>query len=339
MKANMNIIQRVMKLAMAALTLCLMAVGQVACSSDNEEARTPEAAYQINKTALEVNETMEITFTGVADQVVVFTGDDMHEYVKRAESNTGFVVNKGVFTYAYRTPGTYTVTVIASTYDTYLGENQKIDIKEFQVTVEDNTCTIEGISATVNPNVYIAEAVNDHDWVICTPTMQLNNGREVKFKTTGQRIKFDMGTDNAEIFVDGSETAHDYNKSKYDLSKTYQLHVVAPSGASRDYTLYGMVYPELTNVKVGDQTLTLVRNAYYQDMLTYTYPALQETAGPLKLTYTADADAVFYADGVAMPSGSDIDLTKENVEYTLVRTNAENAAVTATTRVFFAPAE
>jgi hypothetical protein len=40
-----------------------------------------------------------------------------------------------------------------------------------------------------------------------------------------------------------------------------------------------------------------------------------------------------------MPSGSDIDLSKENVEYTLVRTNAENTAVTATTRVVFAPAE
>lgn len=338
MKANMNIIQRVMKPAMAALTICLMAVAFLgSCTSDNEEARTPQAIFNVSKTDLNVNESMELTFTGVADQVVVFTGDNMHEYAKRAESNTGFVLNKGVFTYAYTTPGTYTVTVIASTYDTYLGDNQQIDIKEFEVTVSDNATKIESIYANIAPNVYIAEAINDHDWVLALPTKQVNNNKEINLKPTNQRLAFTLESDNIVLYIDGAE--YNYNKSKFDLSKKHEIRAVAPSGAEREYTLYGIIYPELSNVKAGDAALTLVRNAYYQDMLTYTYSALPETAGPLTLTYTADADAVFYADGVEVPSGTAIDLTKEGVEYTLVRTSTENPAVKATTRIYFAPAE
>ena len=41
------------------------------CSDDNEPARTPSLQANVSKTNLEINESMEIHFTGVADQIVV----------------------------------------------------------------------------------------------------------------------------------------------------------------------------------------------------------------------------------------------------------------------------
>ena len=71
-----------------------MAVMLAACSGENQEARTPVASITVNADRLEINQSMEIRFNGVADQVVIFTGDNGHDYDLRNESNTGFVMNK-----------------------------------------------------------------------------------------------------------------------------------------------------------------------------------------------------------------------------------------------------
>ena len=155
-----------------------------ACSDDNEEARTPEINVTFDKTNLLINESMELHVSGVADQVVVFTGDKGHEYELRKESNTGFPVNKGLFTYSYATPGTFHVVVVASTYDTFLGNNIKESIKEFDVTVIDDVTTIDQIYTAITPNIYYAELVNDKDWVLCLPTKYLYNNKEVKVNAT-----------------------------------------------------------------------------------------------------------------------------------------------------------
>lgn len=87
------------------IILAMMAVMLAACSGENQEARTPVASITVNADRLEINQSMEIRFNGVADQVVIFTGDNGHDYDLRNESNTGFVMNKGLFTYSYSVPG------------------------------------------------------------------------------------------------------------------------------------------------------------------------------------------------------------------------------------------
>ena len=101
----------------------------VACANDNQEARTPQAMVEVDKQHLEVNESMTIRFTGVADQVVVYTGDKDHQYELRDSSNTGLVVNRGVLTYSYAVPGTFHVVCVATTYDTYMGGGLKTDTR------------------------------------------------------------------------------------------------------------------------------------------------------------------------------------------------------------------
>ena len=141
------------------IILAMMAVMLAACSGENQEARTPVASITVNADRLEINQSMEIRFNGVADQVVIFTGDNGHDYDLRNESNTGFVMNKGLFTYSYSVPGKFKVVCVATTYDTYMGDNMKTDITTFEVTVSDDVTTIDKVSSSIIDNIMYDLAV------------------------------------------------------------------------------------------------------------------------------------------------------------------------------------
>jgi len=327
-----NTIKSIIVSALSILMLGVFGGAFVSCTSDNEEARTPIASVQVNKTNLKVNETMEIVFTGVADQVVVFTGDNMHEYAKRAESNTGVPVSKGFMTYSYSVPGTFHVTVIASTYDTYLGDNQKIDLYEFDVTVVDDNTTIETIYSVNTLNTYIAQMVDEKDWVICLPNKQVNSasGKEVTFNPGKQRLTFTVGSDSTKVYINGAEYK---TNAYYNLKQVNDIHVVANSGDTRDYRLIGLVFPELANPKAGENTLKQVRDAFNPDLLTYVYPADADVSD-VELTFTLDDNVILLRNGQAVESGTSLNLTDE-ATYTLVRTSVDNPLAQAVSRILF----
>ena len=158
------------------VVLFSIVIGFSSCSDENESARIPQAVVTVSQTNLEINESMEIHFLGVADQVVVYTGDDTHDYsLRETDNNTGFVVNKGLFTYSYSVPGTFKVVVLATTYDTYMGNGLRTDTTSFYVTVKDDVTELEQVYSTITPNVYYASLVNESDWVMCLPTKQVYN--------------------------------------------------------------------------------------------------------------------------------------------------------------------
>lgn len=311
-----------------ALFIC---VALLSCSDDNQSARTPVAAVTVDKTALLINESMQITFTGVADQVVVYTGDESHDYALRQEANTGFVANKGIFTYAYSVPGTFHVVVVASTYDTHLGENHQTDTYEFDVTVTDNVTTIDRIYSNITPNVYYAELIGESDWVLRLPTKQVYNKREIALNATRQRLTFDIASDSTKIYVDGQ--LHE-TRNFYNLTLPHAIDVKAYSGDTRAYMLHVLVYPEFKTVKVGGTAAKLERDAYYQDLLIYKTSAAD--AANAQLDYTVDENIVFLANGQPLPSGSIIDLTADDgTTYTLRRTLPDRPDIYADTRVRF----
>ena len=312
------------KLITAFATVVAAVLGMAACADDNQEARTPQALLTASSQRLEINESMALRFTGTADQVVVFTGDKGHVYELRDSSNTGFTVNKGLFTYSYATPGTFHVVCVATTYDTYMGASLRSDTTGFYVTVTDDVTTISAISATVTPNIYYARLVNDADWVMCLPTKQLYNNREMTVNAARQRLEFAIASDSASIYIDDTPySTRDY----YDLNGRHAIRVVSGSGTVRDYSLYGLVYPEFSSIAVDGQMPTLVRSAYYQDLLTYQVPAASGL-----LTFTVDDDVQLLADGVAVVSGTPLN---PQADYTLRRTLSGHPEVTATTRVRF----
>lgn len=302
-----------------------------ACSDENEEARTPVASITVNTDKLEINQSMEIHFNGVADQVVIFTGDDGHDYDLRNESNTGFVMNKGLFTYSYTVPGTFKVVCIATTYDTYLGGNMKTDITTFEVTVTDDVTTIDKVSSSITPNIYYAELIDDVNWVMRVPTKQVYNNREITLNAKRQRLSVEIASDSSKIYVDNEPYAIN---NYYDLTQVHDIHVVANSGDERNYKLYTLIYPEFSSITINGEKAELTRNAFYQDLQTYTFSLPQDTdISNVVPEFNIDNDVKFYAGDTEIQPGTAIDLTKKDVKYTLKRTYADNPNITATSTV------
>ena len=215
---------------------------------------------------------MEIHFTGVADQIVVFTGDKDHQYERRDSSNTGFAVNKGLFTYSYHTPGTFHVVCIASTYDTYLGKSLKTDMYSFDVTVTDDVNTIDAISATVTPNVYYAQLIGDDTWVMRLPQKQLYNNREIAVNASRQRLNLSIESDSAKVTIDGEP----YNsRTYYALNADHAIRVVSASGFVHDGSYVRLkemrltwTMPEHILQKIGFSSMAISLTGY--NLLTFT---------------------------------------------------------------------
>lgn len=310
--------------------LLLAAVpGLTSCSDENEEARTPQAIVTVSQTDLDINESMEVRFQGVADQVVVYTGDDSHDYSLRNESNTGFVMNKGLFTYSHSVPGTFKVVVLATTYDTYMGNGLRTDTTSFYVTVKDDVTELGQVYSSITPNVYYASLVNERDWVMCLPTKQVYNNREIALNAKRQRLSFEIASDSSKIYVDDVIYS---SKDYYDLTQTHDIRVESDFGSVRNYKLYTMIYPEFSSVTLDGVKGTLVRDAYNQDRQVYRFTLPSGTTEPV-IEYTIDGEGTFLVEDAAVPSGARINL--DNDLFSIRRVNSENSAVSATSIVRF----
>ena len=216
-------------------------------SCENEEIRMPVAEVSVNKTQLEINETMIIQFTGVADQVVVFTGDDRHDYNLRDQSNTGLVVNKNLFTYSYAVPGVYEVVCLASTAGDR-ATDLKFDACSFTVTVVDDVTEIDRLSCpqVIRDEVYAKRQAND-EWLMVLPRRVIYNDRLQNVSITSQRLRFYVQSDSTKVFVEGDEFVATRG---YNLSAPVAILVQSDYGTERPYKLYTMNYPEFNSFKL-----------------------------------------------------------------------------------------
>ncbi len=278
-------------------------------------APTPNIQVAINKTQLEINESMELSFTGTADQVVVYTGDESHDYELRSQSNTGFVVNKGRFSYSYSTPGTYKVVYIASTY-TERATDLKQDTCSFYVQVIDDHTEIQRLSCPqVIYDEVFAEAIDDTNWLMRLP-------RKIKFSTStpsvslSQRLDFDLASDSTKVYLNGVEWV---STKKYDLSSPIDIKVVSDFGSTRDYKLYTMQYPEFETFSIAGVEGTIGRNEFdYSDYtMTVTLPAGTDVSNIAPVFTTYSENEKVYLNNQEQHSGSSAANFTDGVTYTL----------------------
>lgn len=346
-----------MKKLLYLLLPALLAVFVVSCSDENQEARTPVASikFDVSSTHLAVNQSMEIWFTGTADLVSVYTGDADHRYEMRDSSETGVVVNKGYFTYSYSSPGVFHVVCVASTFDTYKGNNLKQDTCSFYVTVTDDVTKLDNIYSTITPNTYYATQLGENDWQLCLPAKQVYNNREITLNPARQRLYTEIASDSSMVFIDLSgedkELLRNYSsltaaqqkelkakvnstKLRYDLSKTHVLTVRSYLGTVVDYHLYCLIYPEFKTVSVNGVKGTLSRDAFDQSAQTYTFVLPQGTdLTQAKVEFTTNEKADFMVGGTALTSGSVADISSGT--FTMVNTSPENASAKAVSKVRF----
>lgn len=339
-----------------ALMACALLLN-TACSDENVESRTPVASiqYDTNKTTLKVNESLVIDFTGVADLVAIYPGDDGHRYEKRDEMETGIAVNKNHFTYSYKAPGTYHVVCVASTFDTYMGGNLKQATCSFDVTVVDDETEFKDLYTTITPNTFYANKLGDDAWVLNLPTKQVYNGKDITVNPKNQRIYYDMPSDSTLVFIDMSDADYQLlqnysalssaeqkalknkvttNKVRYNLSQDHVITVRSYAGTIKQYTLYCLIYPEFKTVTVNGVKGVLTRDAFNQDHQTYTFtlPSGTDVANA-KIEYTLDGTGTFLVEGNEVASGTTTNLGGKTL--TLERSAATNAQAKAVSNIEF----
>lgn len=306
-----------------------MAASLMLASCDDEKATQPTAAISVDKNTLEVNESMTLHFTGDAENVVVFTGDTDHDYELRSESNYGLVVNKGVMTYSYSTPGTYKVVCVATNHADE-GKSILTDTCSVMVKVIDDVTEIERISApqVLYDEVYAAQ-VNDVDWLLPLP-------RKIKYKTSApsvslkQKLKFYIPSATTQIFVNGELFN---SNSKYDLANVQEIKTVSNEGNSREYKLHTLNYGEFKTFKVGGVSVAsskIVRTEYdysYTEINVQLPAGTDVTALVPEFTLNADNEVPYIGDVEQKSKVNAVDFSSP-VTYRFVTTDKENPHIT-----------
>lgn len=232
-----------------------------------EELTNPLASVEVSKTVYGINESVVFNFTGQAQQVAIFTGDKTHDYdLFEAGGNTGFVVNKGTFSYAYKQPGTYKVVVVASNYSegalTIVKDTCSVTIQVF-----DDDATIKYLSCPrVLYDEIAAESVNDTDWLVRLPQRIQFRGQVATIPST-QRLSVKLASDSTVMLVNGVKFSTTTN---YQLNNPLAINLTAHSGDVKDYTLYMLRYPEFSVFKLTGVTGVLTRSEFNYDKMTMT---------------------------------------------------------------------
>lgn len=308
----------------------LAAAAFTACDSE-DEATQPTAKIEIEQDTYNINESMTVHFTGNAENVVIYTGDSGHDYELREQSNTGLVVNKGLFTYAYTTPGVYKVVCLVTNHS---NEGQVVmrDTCSAYVRVKDDVTQLDRISA---PAVYYDEVFADNlgggNWLMVLPRKLLYKNKTLSVPLK-QKLKFYIESSTSTIAIDGA----DYNSTtKYDLASTHEITVTSNEGTVATNKLLTLNYAIFKSFALLGKTGTLGYSEY--DYSTYTMdvkvPAGSDiSAVAPKFAMTADNERA-YINGVEQVSEvTKVDFTKP-VTYTLVAVHPENPEVKVETTV------
>ncbi|MDR0505621.1 MAG: hypothetical protein LBH32_02225 [Dysgonamonadaceae bacterium] len=285
--------------------------------SCEETVKEPRLEASINKELLTVNESMIIDFSGsVADNIVVYPGDDMQNYDLRDKSNTGLVVNKKLFTYSYRTPGVYKVVCLASTSGD-MASDLKFATSSFTVTVIDDQTEIDRISCPqiIRDEVFAEKHAND-EWLMVLPRSVMYNNGERNISLS-QRLRFFIQSDSTKISVNGNSYS---STTAYNLASPVDILVISDYGTERPYKLYTINYPRFSSFKLlgVDGTATLNEFNYSTSVMNVTLPSGTDVSSlvPEFATYSP-SDKVYIGNTEQVSGASPVDFTKE-ITYRLV---------------------
>lgn len=273
-----------------------------------EELTMPVASVEVTKTVYGINESVVFNFTGQAQQVAIFPGDKAHNYdLFESGGNTGFVVNKGTFSYAYKQPGTYKVVVVASNYAEG-AVNMLKDTTSVMIQVIDDDVTIKSLSCPrVLYDEIAAHSVNDTDWLVRLPQRILFRGQQATIPST-QRLAVKLASDSTLMLVDGVKFSTTTN---YQLNNPLTLNLTAHAGNVMNYTLYMLRLPEFSVFKLNGINGVLTRSEFNYDKMTMTVtlPAGTDKTGLVPEFTLSQGQEVFVNDLLITSAVSVIDFS------------------------------
>ena len=275
--------------------LCLL----MAASCTKYEIDPPvEAKISVPRTEYNVLEQVNVINDGTGEYFVFWPGDFGHNYSKRADGNQrGIAPNNGnSFSYSFIATGTYTIVLVASSY------NEEDDIRTEKI--DSLTVTVvSGDAGNVIESIELYNCLSGYNSVgrftgtdsILFPIGYLNRPKGVDDSTyiaiiNGRSFIFNASSfsrvygDNDVLLTNTTDDTYrsnlieglSYNPLSYKPS-IKKLRVVSQDGISRYYTIAAMLYPEMFSFSVPVASVTRTALMYSSNgmLVDTTYKSFQ----------------------------------------------------------------
>lgn len=287
---------------MKKILFSLIAILLITSSCSDDELAMPSADFLISETEVGINETVTFKYTGMnATQIVVFPGDEGHDWTQKDNGNTGLVMSKGVMTYAYKKAGVYTATIVATTYNDQ-AQQSNVATKNVQIVVKDDDNTLQ--SVILQKDLYNKEmqaTLTDSYVLVCLPYKVNVKNKDIAVKMDAQRLSISAYSSNAVVTVNGEP--HDVQK-KYNLTQTNTIEVTAASGYVRKYDMYTIHYPTFEKFALAGVEGKVTYSPYNFDKsyINISLPKGTDVSSLVPVFASADAKSVI-VEGIVQQSG------------------------------------
>lgn len=316
----------------------------------------PKAEMELSKTSVDILEPVYIKNLGTGETFSFWPGDEGQDYSKTADSrNAGLPPNRGIdFEYTYLRSGTYTFTMIASSFNEVTGKFvQKVSTQQITVNPGNNgnnftRFAIDNALAGYSPEGVIAgnkisipigfinrvSGISDKDYAVLInkrpPLFSANSSSAKVYSEEGTLLQ-GRGDDNYQLNLIDVNT----------LEPIIRKFTVVQDGLPNEYTVAALFYPVISDLKVlGSATIEYSNDGLSTvsadeiKKLQLAYPGrtffgvflvgvtpTQLKAAILDFTLTDGASLHLKATGEEIISGTTpVDISETPVDFEIIRT-------------------
>jgi hypothetical protein len=342
----------------------------LACSTEYNIFVEPKAEMQLSKTSVDVLEPVYITNLGKGETFAFWPGDEGQDYSKVDESkNAGLPPNRGKdFEYTYLRSGTYTITMVASSFDEEQGKLVK-QVSTQQITVNpgnngnnftrfaiDNALAGYSPEGIINGNkisipigfINRVSGISDKDYAILInkrpPLFSANSSSAKVYSEEGTLLQ-GRGDDPYQLNLLDANT----------LEPIIRKFTVVQDGLPNEYSVAALFYPVISNLKVlGNAALEYSQdglNAASEEetkKLQLAYPEktffgvflvgvtpTQQQSAILDFTLTEGARLYLKSTRQEIISGeTPVDISTTPVDFEIVRTTVDGFSISSSFKIY-----
>jgi hypothetical protein len=269
---------------------------------NNEDIIEPRACFSVDVTDANVGD--PVTFTNCSEGMAfsIWTGDSYHVYANYGR-DAGIVIDGETFSYAYPEPGTFTATIVATSYGNN-GEEVYEDADSLVINITDGRAELIEFGFR-SPKV--VGVISDQDIEAIVPFGTDLTTLKATFKTSS---KF------AVVTVGGVEQSS--GKTANDFTNPVEFMVTAQNGNTASYMAHAFAIPDTAKQMISF-SIKDVAGIFDGNTIHVLLPAGNSVLTGLKAEFeTSSANAVVTVNSVVQTSGTTRNDFTNPVEYTVM---------------------
>jgi hypothetical protein len=266
---------------------------------EKEDISKPRACFTAEVTEANVGEPITFTNCGEGKAFSIWTGDSYHAYANYG-TDAGVSFEGETFSYAYPEPGTFTVTMVATSYGNQ-GQDVYEDVDSMAVSITDNRAEFLEFGFR-SPKV--VGTIEGHDIFVEVPYGTDFTNLKATFKTSS---KFSVVT------VDGVEQVT--GKTANDFTNPVEFTITAQTGDQNIYMAQVYTIPD-TAKELTVFSINNIPGVFEGKTIRVTMPAGDTIYTNIRAQFeTSSEKTVVTVNGVVQVSGSSKNDFTDPVEY------------------------